>query len=141
MIAAEPSYSGFSQFPGFAAGAAAELRIGYLGLIAAPEFQVSPLAWGRQTDTNDIGAHYWTTMRFGVFWDAGILQAGVSNAFAVSLYPESPKIRYPLHTGLEVHLLIPDSFLNISGFAAWEHSGNEGETDRIFFGGGIGIVY
>jgi hypothetical protein len=140
MAAAEPSYSGFSQFPGFAAGLAAEIRFGALGILAAPEFQVSPWELGRETSTQEISGHYWTTLRAGVFYDAGILSAGISSAPALSLHPENPKLRY-LHTGFEVHALIPESFLNISGFISWEHSTDTNETGRLFLGGGIGIVY
>jgi hypothetical protein len=140
MAAAEPSYSGFSQFPGFAAGLAAELRLGNISILAAPEFQVSPWAPGRETFTKEISGHYWTTLRAGVFFDSGLLTAGLSSAPALSLHPESPKLRY-LHTGFEVHALIPESFLNISGFISWEHSADTDEPGRLFLGSGIGIVY
>ncbi|MDR1932479.1 MAG: PEGA domain-containing protein [Spirochaetales bacterium] len=141
MAAAEPSYGGFSQFPGLAAGLAAEIRLGSLGITTAPEFQASPYRLGRETSMEEVSGHYWTTLRFGLFYDAGFLSAGLSSALALSLYPESPKPRRPLYTGFEVHTLLPNSFLNLSGFVSWEHSADTEETGRLFVGGGIGIVY
>ncbi|MDR1179038.1 MAG: PEGA domain-containing protein [Spirochaetales bacterium] len=141
MVAADPSYEAFSQFPGFATGPAATVRLGAFGLTASPEFQVSPYAAGREVSTHDVSAHVWTNLRFGIFYEAGFLTAGLSCALPVALFPEKPGVHSPVLSGLELHALIPDSFLNISGFAAWEHSPRAGESDYLFLGAGIGIVY
>ncbi|MDR1626459.1 MAG: PEGA domain-containing protein [Spirochaetia bacterium] len=141
MAAADPSYEAFSQFPGFAAGPAATFRLGPFGLTASPEYQISPYAAGRDVATRGASAHHWANLRLGFFYDAGPMQAGLSGSLPVSLFPENPGLRAPLHAGLEAHALLPDSFLNISGFVAWEHSPRGGESDCLFLGAGIGLVY
>jgi hypothetical protein len=141
MVAADPSYEAFSQFPGFATGPAATVRLGSFELTAAPEMQVSPYAAGREVSTHDVSAHIWTNLRFGIFYEAGFLNAGLSCALPVALFPENPGVHFPVLSGLEIHALIPDSFLNISGFAVWEHSPRTDESDYLFLGAGIGIVY
>jgi hypothetical protein len=141
MAAADPAYEAFSQFPGFAAGPAATLRLGAFGLAASPEFQVSPYASGREAGAREVSAHYWTTLRLGIFYDAGVVQAGLSGALPIALFPEKPGLHLPLHSGFEVHALIPDSFLNISGFVCWEHSPRIGGSGYLFLGAGVGMVY
>jgi hypothetical protein len=141
MIAADPSYEAFSQFPGFAAGPAATFRLGPFGLTAAPEFQISPYAAGRETAGRGVSAHYATNLRCGIFYDAGFLQTGLSGVLPIALFPEKPGVQAPLHSGFEVHALISGSFLNISGFVSWEHSVRDGESDYLFFGAGVGMVY
>ncbi|MCL1818241.1 MAG: hypothetical protein FWG35_04865, partial [Spirochaetaceae bacterium] len=141
MLAARPSYGGSSQFPGFAPGLAAELRCGAFGILIAPELLVSPFGLEREVNTANPSAHYAATFRFGLFYDMGVFQAGLSSAASLALFPEKPKPCYPLHTGLEVHALIPDSFLNLSLFASWEHTGTVNRSERFLIGGGLGIVY
>jgi hypothetical protein len=141
MLAAEPSFGGFSQFPGFAAGLAAQVSLGGWNFLAAPEALLSPYRLGLTARTEDPSAHYALGLRFGVFYDAGVFSAGLSHAFSAALFPEKPGLAYPLSTGLEVHVLVPDSFLNVSVFTSWEHAADSGGLDRFFLGGGIGIVY
>ncbi|MCL1818833.1 MAG: PEGA domain-containing protein, partial [Spirochaetaceae bacterium] len=141
MLAARPSYGGSSQFPGFAPGLAAELRYGAFGLLFAPELLVSPYALERNVTTTEPSPHYAAILRCGLFYDLGVFQAGVSNAVSLALFPEKPGQRYPLFTGLEIHALIPDSFLNLSLFASWEHTGTANRSQRFLIGGGLGIVY
>jgi hypothetical protein len=141
MLAAEPSLEGFSQFPGFAAGLAAQLSLGGWNFLAAPEALLSPYLPGREVSTEDPAAHYALTLRLGLFYETGVFSVGVSHAFSAALFPETPGLAYPLSTGLEAHLLVPDSFLNLSGFASWEHVADGRSLNRFFLGGGIGIVY
>jgi hypothetical protein len=140
MFAADPSCRTFSRFPGFAAGGAATFRIGSFGLTAAPEFQLSPYAAEREVTRREISSHAWTNLRYGIFYDGGFLTLGFSGSLPVTLFPEKPGASLPAHSAFEARLLIPDSFLSISGFVSWEPD-RRGDGGGLFLGAGIGMVY
>lgn len=139
-LSSEPSYAGYTQFPGVSLGGVLEARFGPFGLLAAPEIQFSPFPIGNTLISwEDRDFHAWAAGRFGLFFDSGNLVAGFSTAFAGKSFQEKPGLHYPVHTAFEVHRLLPDSLFYLSGFASWEHYPSN--SDRIFLGGGLGIIY
>lgn len=132
VLSTEPSFAGYSQFPGLALGAILESRFGPFGFVAAPEVLLSPYPLGISTDTGkDAGFHASLVSRFSLFFDTGGFLAGFSAAAAND--------SSPIFTGFEIHALIPNSLLYLSGFVSWEYRSRE--NDRILAGGGLGIIY
>jgi hypothetical protein len=139
-FSSEPSYAGFSQFPGLTAGLVFGVRLGPFGLAAAPEFLASPYRIGNEVDTGDgPGFHPAFLARFGFYFETGAVMGGFSTVLAARPAGDSPRLQYPVHTGFEVHGLLPDSLLYLSAAVSWEYS-PEG-ADRVFVGGGLGIIY
>jgi len=139
-LASDPSYAGFSQFPGLGFGGIAQLDVGPLSFVAAPEIQFSPYPIGDSIDSwKDRDFHAWGIGRFAIFFDSGHLITGFSTAVASRSFRRKEGILYPIHTGFEAHWLMPNTLLYLSGFATWEYYPND--PDRIFLGGGVGIIY
>ncbi len=140
ILASDPSYAGFSQFPGIGFGGIAQLDIGLVSFVAAPELQFSPYPIGNAIESwSEKDFHAWGIGRFAVFFDSGHLITGFSTAVASRSFRRKEGILYPIHTGFEVHWLMPNTLLYLSGFATWEYYPRD--PDRIFLGGGVGIIY
>jgi hypothetical protein len=136
----EPSYAGFSQFPGLAAGAVMEARFGLFGLLAAQEINFSPLPITNDPEASkDTDLHVWGLGRIGIFFDSGNLLMGFSTAFATRSFREKIGLQLPVHMGYELHWLLPGSLFYLSGMASWEY--HPKGPDRIFLGGGLGVIY
>jgi hypothetical protein len=117
-----------------------EVRFGLFGLLASPEIHFSPFPIGNSLESwSDTDFHAWGLGRFGLFFDSGSLLMGFSTAVASRSFRETPGLQMPFHTGYEVHWLLPGSLFYLSGLASWEY--HPRGPDRIFLGGGLGVIY
>ncbi len=139
-VSSSPAYAGLSRFPGLTAGAVLGLRFGSLGFAAAPELLVSPYRIGDNGGAGrEPGLDAAVLSRFGLYLETGPLLAGFSTVLAARTGSGPPRLLYPIHTGFEVHGLLPDSLLFLSAFLSWEYSPDR--IRRLFLGTGLGIVY
>ena len=139
-VANELASNGFSQFPGFSAGLVGQFNLGPFALVAAPELAVSPYPIGAEkVSWAEKNFYSWAGGRFGLFFDSGHLISGFSTAFSTKAFSEGSGLSYPIHTGYEIHWLLPDTLFYLSGYAMWEYYPHS--ADRVFLGGGLGIIY
>jgi hypothetical protein len=96
--------------------------------------------WEPLASTRDPRIAAWLYLRAGLLLDLGQIVGGLSLSARTSpLFVDPFVIGLPVQTGAEIHWLIPNSHLLLSGVLAAEVSGL---TDLYLMGGGgLGFLY
>jgi len=128
-----------TNFSGISLGLPLAVRLGALGLLADPEVIAAPSAPSYGSTASPLGWTSWGYGRAGIFLDFGSLVTGVSAALRTAPFTQGFRLaEVPLAGGWELHWLLPNSQVVLSGAVLGEYS----PTDGYYFmaGAGVGIL-
>ncbi|HUV07442.1 MAG TPA: PEGA domain-containing protein [Spirochaetia bacterium] len=130
----------YSNFTGLSLGAPSLFRMGPFAVVLCPELTLSPWRVTYSSSYDDEPNTYlWLYLRTGLFLDLGLFTAGLSVALRTSPLTEGFRIEVPFQSGLEAHLMIPNTQIFISLYIAAEIEA----VDQWYLmgGGGFGFIY
>jgi len=130
----------FADFTGVSVGVPLQLSLGRVSLLASAGFTTSLWYPYRQQLVQLFG---WFYLRSGIMFDFGPATAGVSaSARTAPLIPDAAfalGTPVPVQVAAEIHWLIPDTQILVSGVVAGEF-----DTPTSYYlmgGGGLGFLY
>lgn len=128
----------FADFSAISLGVPLELAAGPVRVLFSPSVAAS--LWTPMAGTRDPAFTAWLYLRAGVLLDFGQVVAGVSaSARTLPFAAGFPGLGLPVQAGAEMHWLIPNTHLLVSGILASEI---ESATDFYLMGGaGLGFLY
>lgn len=130
-----------TNFSGLSVGAPLEYRIGPVGIVVMPEVIAAPYAATYTAVAGPVAPTFWGYGRGGLFLDLGSFATGVSAAVKTRPFSQGfGPATVPLAAGWEVHWLIPDTQLVITGAVAGEYSPGPTGGYYLMAGAGIGFI-
>jgi len=132
-----------ANFTGISLGVPLQLTAGPVSLLAALDLVGSlwqPYPGGPEATWRDPSLTAWLYLRGGLLLDFGQVVGGLSvSARTDPLFQGALQIGLPVQAGAEVHWLIPNTHLLLSGILAAEVSGIS--DLYLMGGGGLGFLY
>jgi hypothetical protein len=128
----------FANFSAISLGVPLELAAGPLRLLLSPSVAAS--LWTPMAGSRNPAFTGWMYLRAGLLLDFGQVVAGVSaSARTLPFAAGFPGLGLPVQAGAEMHWLIPNTHLLVSGILASEI---ESASDFYLMGGaGLGFLY
>jgi hypothetical protein len=128
-----------TNFTGLSVGVPVELRLGPVGFVLAPEVIAAPYVVSYPSTTPTFSPALWGYGRAGIFIDLGSVMTGASVALRSRPFNEGLGLAaVPVAGGWELHWLIPNTQLVLTGSVAGEYSPELGYY--VMAGAGIGFI-
>ncbi|HUX21625.1 MAG TPA: hypothetical protein VMW69_10340, partial [Spirochaetia bacterium] len=130
-----------TNFSGLSLGVPVELRFGPVGFVLMPEVIAAPYAASYSSTVPAFSPTFWGYGRGGIFIDLGSVMTGASVAIRSKPFSEGLGLAtVPLAGGWELHWLIPDTQLVLTGTVAGEYSPDPNVGYYLMAGAGIGFI-
>lgn len=134
-----------TNFIGFSAGIPVHASFGPVSILFMPDIIVS-LYEVSYNESPSEGFYTWMYGRTGVMLDVGSISAGISAALRTRSFQRGFGIQWPLTAGAELHWLLPETQVILSGYITGEFVpvppvDNRDPEQGFYLMGGIGLGF
>ena len=130
-----------TNFSGISLGAPIEYRFGPAALVLMPEVIAAPYPASYSSSSSAFAPTFWGYGRGGVFLDFGSFMTGLSAAVRTQPFSQGLGLAsVPLAGGWELHWLIPNTQLVLSGAVTGEYSPGSNGGYYLMAGAGVSFV-
>ena len=129
-----------ASYPGLFLSAPLSVRFQAFSFVLAPEYRLTfaPVHYqGSPLPPNSVGSIAY--LRGGLAFDLDGLTVGASGALRTARFAQGLAIDPPAQAGAELHWVLPDSSVALSGFVAGEITSPE--SFYLMSGLGIGVLF
>jgi len=127
-----------TNFTGLSVSFPAGITLGPVSLIVTPDIIFSPFRISYTSEASPAGFNLWGYGRSAIILDLGPIWTAFSGSVRSAPFSEGFTVDYPLSAGWEVHWILPDTGIILSGYLSGEFNPVNGLY--LNAGGGVGFI-